>query len=63
MKADLERRLGALYKVGSGAGEFGFLASLQIGLVAANMFGVLTLFIGRVPDFQHLPRRRGRAAA
>jgi putative ABC transport system permease protein len=45
VKTDLERRLGATYKVGTGAGDLSFLSSLQIGLVVANMFGVLTLFM------------------
>lgn len=45
VKADLEHRLGSTYSVGTGAGELGFLSSIQIGLVAVNIFAVLTLFM------------------
>jgi putative ABC transport system permease protein len=45
VKADLERRLGAGFRVGTGAGEVGFLSSIQIGVVAVNIFAVLTLFM------------------
>ncbi len=45
VQAELERRLGPAYRVGSGAGEVGLLSSIQIGLVAVNMFAVLTLFM------------------
>lgn len=45
VKADLERRLGSAYRVGTGAGELGFLSAIEVGVVAVNIFAVLTLFM------------------
>jgi putative ABC transport system permease protein len=45
VKSDLENRLEAGYNVGTGAGEIGFLSSIQLGVIAVNVFAVLTLFM------------------
>ena len=44
--ADLQARLGAGYRVGSPALESDAFASIQVALVAVNLFGVLALFMG-----------------
>lgn len=46
VRRDLERALGPAYRVGGVALESDAYANLQLGYVALNLFGLLTLFMG-----------------